>query len=108
MNILINNKEFLKYIEIWNKIESFFNEEVNRPVHNKLIKTKTSAYSDAFKDNKNLKKGEYYGHSILLIESICDGRKQTLSSNILRNFFFEKNISVPSENCMNLTINKSK
>ena len=30
MNILVNNKEFLKYIEIWNKIESLFNEEVNR------------------------------------------------------------------------------
>ena len=30
MNILVNNKEFLKYIEIWNKIESLFNEEVIR------------------------------------------------------------------------------
>ena len=90
MNILVNNKEFLKYIEIWNKIESLFNEEVNRPVHNKLIKTKTSAYSDAFKDNKNLKKGEYYGHSILLIESICEGGNKHYPQTFLEIFFLKK------------------
>ena len=28
MNILANNKEFLKYIETWNKIESLFNENL--------------------------------------------------------------------------------
>ena len=40
INILANNKEFLKYIEIWNKIESLFNAKFNkrgfynRPVYN--------------------------------------------------------------------------
>ena len=28
-NILANNKEFLKYIEIWYKIEALFNEKFN-------------------------------------------------------------------------------
>ena len=30
MNVLANNKEFLKYIEIWNKIESLFNEKFDK------------------------------------------------------------------------------
>ena len=30
MNILANNKEFLKYIEIWNKIKDLFNEKFNK------------------------------------------------------------------------------
>ena len=36
MNILANNKEFLKYIEIWNQIKDLFNEKFNkRRLHNK-------------------------------------------------------------------------
>ena len=78
MNILSNNKEFLKYIEIWNKVKFLFNEKFNkrglcnRPVYNnEYIKTKISPYNDVFKGNKKLTKEEYYCYSILLIESIC-------------------------------------
>ena len=65
INILANNKEFLKYIEIWNKIKPLFNEKFNkkglynRPAYNEYIKTKISAYNDVFKDNKKLTKNEY-------------------------------------------------
>ena len=30
MNILANDIEFLKYIEIWDKIEALFNEKFNK------------------------------------------------------------------------------
>ena len=30
MNILADNKEFLKYTEIWNKIKSLFNEKFDK------------------------------------------------------------------------------
>ena len=30
MNILADNKEFLQYTEIWNKIKSLFNEKCNK------------------------------------------------------------------------------
>ena len=53
MNILANNKEFLRFIEIWNKIESLFNKKFNkrglynRPVYNnESIKTKICSYND--------------------------------------------------------------
>ena len=74
MNISANNKEFLKYIEIWNNIEALFNEKLNkrglynRPVYNnEYIRTKKSQYNDVFKSKKKLTKDECYGHSILLI-----------------------------------------
>ena len=44
----------------------------NRPVyHNEYIKTKIIPYNENFHGNKKLSKDEYYGHSILLLESIC-------------------------------------
>ena len=32
MNVLANDDELLKYIKIWNKIESLFNKKVNKKV----------------------------------------------------------------------------
>ena len=94
MNILANNKEFLKYIEVRNKIKSLFNEKFNkrglynRPVYNnEYIKTKISRYNDVFKRNKKLTKDEYYGHSILLIESIYEAENKHYPQTFLDNFF---------------------
>ena len=63
MNISANNKEFLKYIEIWNNIEALFNEILNirglynRPVYNnEYIRTKISQYNYVFKGKKNLQR----------------------------------------------------
>ena len=47
MNVLANDSELLKYIEIWNKIESLFNKKINKKefyskptYNNKDIRTK--------------------------------------------------------------------
>ena len=61
INVLANDNEFFKYIEIWNKIESLFNKKINKkrfvskPVYdNKHIKTKISSYNENFYDFKKL------------------------------------------------------
>ena len=55
-----------------NEIEALF----NRPVYNnEYIKTKIRPHNENFHGNKKLTRGgggEYYGHSILLLESICE------------------------------------
>ena len=79
MNVLANDNELLKYIKIWNKIETLFNKvTLNKkgfhcdPIHNKYIKTKISLYNENFHDFQKLVKNKYCGHSILLLESICE------------------------------------
>ena len=66
MNVLVNNNELLKYIEIWNKIESLFNKKFNKKgfyskptYNNEYIKTKISLYNGNFHDFKKLTKDEY-------------------------------------------------
>ena len=74
MNILANDKEFLEYIEIWNKIKYLFNKRFNKgTIHkNEYIRTKISPFNENFRGDKKLIKSEYYETSILLIESICE------------------------------------
>ena len=79
MNVLVDDNELLKYIEIWNKIEALFNKTFNnkgfhsKPIdNNEYMKTKISSYNENFHGNKRLKKDEYYGHSVLLLESISE------------------------------------
>ena len=90
MNVLANNNELLKYIEMGNKIESLFNGVAlngigfnSRVCNNKYIETKIPPYND----NKKLTKYRYCGHSILLLESICEAGNryypQTFSDKIL-------------------------
>ena len=52
MNVLANDNELLKYIEIWNKIEALFNKKLNKkgfyskPVYNnEYINTKSNPYN---------------------------------------------------------------
>ena len=61
MNVLVNDEELLKYIEIWNKIEALFNRIAlnkkfnSKPVYNnEYIKTKISSYNENFTAIKNL------------------------------------------------------
>ena len=60
VNFLASDNELLKYIEIWNKIESLFNKKFNKngfhskPVYNEYIKTKISSYNENFHDFKKL------------------------------------------------------
>ena len=97
MNVLPNSNELLKYIEIWNKIESLFNRiAFNRVTHNKkfnsktvykkYIKTRISSYNEHFHGNKRLTKDKYYGHSILLLESIYEVENEYYSQTFLETF----------------------
>ena len=73
MNVLADNNELLKYIEIWNKVATLFNKTItkrglyNRPLYyNKYMETKIIPYNENFHGNKKLTKDVCYGHSILL------------------------------------------
>ena len=58
----------------------------NRPVYNEYIKTKISPYNENFPNNKRVTKDEYYGYSILLIESICELKNQYYPQTFLDGF----------------------
>ena len=60
----------------------------NRPVHNEYIKANISPY------NKNLTKDEYYGHSTLLIESICEVENKYYPQRILNDFLENMMITI--------------
>ena len=88
MNVLANNSELLKYIGISNTIKPLLNKRLyNRPVYNEYIKTKISSYNEKFLGNKRLTKDEYYGHSILLLESICEVKNKYYPQTFLDKFF---------------------
>ena len=94
INVLANNNELLKYIEIWNKIESLFNKKFNKkglyskPTYiNESIKTKISSYNENIYDFKKLTKDEYCGHSILLLESISEVENKYYPQTFLYKLF---------------------
>ena len=90
MNVLANDNELLKYIETWNKIEALFRKKgfCSKPVYNnEYIKTKISSYNEIFHDLKKLINDEYCGHSILLLESICETENEYYPQIFLHNFF---------------------
>ena len=60
----------------------------NRPVNNnKYIKTKISPHNENFYGNKKLTKREYYDHSILLLQSICEAENKHYPQTFLDEFF---------------------
>ena len=94
MNVLADNHELLKYMKIWNKIEALFNKKNNKkefyskPIYNnEYIKTKVSPYNENFYGNKKLTKHKYYGHSILLLEFICEVENKHDPQTFLDKFF---------------------
>ena len=94
MNVLASDNELFKYTEIWNKTEALFNKKFNKkryyskPVYNnEYIRTKISLYNEKFWGNKRLTKDEYYGHSILLLESICEVKNKYYPQTSLDKFF---------------------
>ena len=63
MNVLANDNELLKYIEIWNKNESLFHKKFNKeglhskPIYNnEYIRTKISSYTENLHGFKKLTK----------------------------------------------------
>ena len=105
MDVLANDNKLLKYIEIWNKIESLYNEvTLNKkgfhcdPIHNnKYIRTKICCYNENLRDFQKLVKNKYCGHSILLLESICEVENKCYPQTFLDKFFecnsVEKNVN---------------
>ena len=95
MDVLANDNELLKYIEIWNKIEALFNEIAfnKRGLHNILahsneyIRTKINSYCEDFCDFKKFIKYKYRDHSILLLESICEVKNRYYPQTFLDKFF---------------------
>ena len=80
MDVLANDNELLKYIEIWKKMEALFNEIASnkRGLHSVLannkecIITKINPYVKNPSDFKKLIKDKYCGYLILLLDSICE------------------------------------
>ena len=94
MNVLANDNKLLKYIKIWNKIETLFNEvALNKKgfhcdhINNKYIKTKISSYNENFHDFQKLVKNEHCDHSVLLLESICEVENNYYPQTFLDKFF---------------------
>ena len=60
----------------------------NRPIYyNEYIRTKIRSYNENFLVNKKLAKDEYYNHSILLLESICEVENKYYPQTFLDEFF---------------------
>ena len=75
MHVLTDHTKFLKYVEIWNRIVSLFNKSTSRNFKYNIeyIKARISPHNENLHDiNKRLKKGNYYGTLVLLIDSICE------------------------------------
>ena len=99
MNVLANNNELSKYIEIWSKIASLFNEIAHngialnkkrfhsKPVYNEQIRAEISSYNKNFRDFKKLTKDNYCGHSILLLDSICEVENKYYPQKFFRQIF---------------------
>ena len=93
-NVLANDNELLKYIDIWNKIEALFYKKINKKgfyskpaYNNEYIKAKISLYNETFHGNKRLTEDKYYGHSILLLESISEVKNKYYPQTFLDKFF---------------------
>ena len=60
----------------------------SKPIYNNgYINKKISPYNEKFQGNKRLTKDEYYGHSILLLESISEVENKYYPQNFLDKFF---------------------
>ena len=75
------------------KIEALFNKKFNKkgfyskPVYNnEHIKTKRNSCNENDHVLKKLTKDKYYGHSILLLESICEVKNKYYPQTFLDKF----------------------
>ena len=101
-DVLANDNELLKYVEIWNKIEALFNKKINKPVYNnEYINTKINPYSENFHGFKKFTKDEYYGNSILLLESICEVKNKYYPQTFLDEFFECNSVEIHNDNNKN-------
>ena len=90
MHVLTNRPKFLKYVEIWNKTEALFNKitSKNFRCNTEYIKAKISPYNENSHDiNKRLKRGNYYGALVLLIDSICEVKSSLYPQTLLKKLF---------------------
>ena len=86
MHILASSANFLKYIEIWNKIVFLFNKYRSKNFRYDIeyIKPNIFPFNENCHDiNKKLKKGNYYGTLVLSIDSICEVAGKLYSQTFL-------------------------
>ena len=107
MNVLANGNELLKHTKIRNMTETLFDEvTLNEKgfhcdsIHNKYIKTNINSYNKNFHDFQKLVKNKYCGHSVLLLESICEVENKYYPQTFLDKFFECNSV----ENNVNLII----
>ena len=87
MHVLTDRAKFFKYVEIWNRIVSLFNKSTSKNFKYNIeyIKAKISPYNENFHGiNKRLKKGNYYGTLVLLIDSICKVKNSLYPQTLLK------------------------
>ena len=89
INVLTNDNKLLNYIEIWNNIGKIWKKRFHSEsiYNNEHIKTKISSYNENFCGFKKPTKNEYCGHSILLLESVCEVKINIILKNFLHKFF---------------------
>ena len=90
MHVLTDHTKFLKYVEIWNRIVSLFNKSTSRnfKCNIEYIKARISPHNENLHDiNKRLKKGNYYGTLVLLIDSICEVKNSLYPQTLLKKLF---------------------
>ena len=51
------------------------------------IRTKIKSYNENFRDFKKLTKDQHFGHSIILLESICEVKSKCYPQRFLDKFF---------------------
>ena len=74
----------------------------NRPIYNnEYIKNKIGPYNENFLGNKKLAKDEYYDHSILLLEFICEVENKYYPQTFLDEFFECNSIETDNNNNRN-------
>ena len=91
MHILTSPANFLKYIEIWNKIVFLFNKYTSKnfTCDIEYIKPKICPFNENRNFiNKILKKGNYCGTLILSIDSICEVAGKLYLQTFLKKTFW--------------------
>ena len=115
MDILANDNELLKYIEIWSKIEVLLNRVAlnkkvfySKPVYNEYINTKINPYNENFHAFKKLTKDKYCDYSVLLLESISEVNNKYYPQTFLHKFFECNSVECNSIECNSIESKNNK
>ena len=115
MDVLANDNELLKDIEIWNKTEVLLNRVAlnkkgfySKPACNEYINTKISPYNENFHEFKKLTKDKYCGYSVLLLEAISEVKIKYYPQTCLHKFFECNSVECNSIECNSIESKNNK